>query len=112
MLETHLANYAAATSAGAKPVLQWRMFKAMNAKSMLWYLGAVVLVVMSYLFLSTSLRMVWLSSFTNADVDRLRLWFWLYAGLFVLSLCLVVVCVRRGNRAKGSGRSISPPRSP
>lgn len=68
----------------------------MTGKRWLWYLGALISTVAAYLFLATSLRMVWLSAFTNANVGLLRLWFWLYLVLFFASLVSIVFCIKRG----------------
>lgn len=68
----------------------------MTSKRWLWYLGALLSAVAAYLFLATSLRMVWIGAFTNADVGLLRLWFWFYFVLFFASLVSIVFCIKRG----------------
>ena len=67
-------------------------------KRTFWYLGAIILAIALYFFLSMALQMVWLSAFTHANVPRLWFYFVIYCALFIAALIGLIVCIKRGNR--------------
>lgn len=76
------------------------MFGDMKRKLMFW-LSILVGAVVAYFSAMKVLTLIWLSSFTHADVEKLKLWAYVYLFVFALSVVFLVYIIKRFNKKSG-----------
>lgn len=54
--------------------------------------------VIAYFSAMKVLTLIWLSSFTHADIEKLKFWAYVYLLIFVLSVVFLIYVIKKFNK--------------
>jgi len=67
-------------------------------RKLIFWLSIAIGAIVAYFSAMKVLTLIWLSSFTHADIEKLRLWAYIYLFVFVLSIVFLIFTIRKYNK--------------